>query len=187
MAVTLKEIEGTPAAWPDMTRYPRAAMWEDDMPDAHDPVVAPAVVWRMIERWITTRWRSRSVVYTVEGPGQWEARLSPFTVTATDRWTGAGWEGTTLPPSPLDGFELDDGTYRITGTAGDTSDVPDDVQEAWRRLHSFLLGNASEHLDMLATFKTEGDQGGERPRAYAAQALRLSGAGDLLRPYRRLT
>lgn len=111
--------------------------------------------------------------------------MSPFTASVTERWTGTSWETAILRPSPLDGFDLDGGIFRVAGTAGDTSDVPDDVQEAWRRLHSFILGGSSEHLDMAATFSSE--DGGERPRAYAAKAIPLSGAGDLLRPYRRLT
>lgn len=175
MAVTLKVIETDPTEWPAVTRYPRAAMWEDEM-GGYDPVINAEVVWRMIERWCTTRWPSRAVVYFVEGPGEWGPRLSPYTATATERWTGTDWEAVTLRPSPLCGYDLDGEHYRITGTAGDGSAVPEDVQEAWRRLHSYILGNSSAHLDEL----------GDPEGAPAGKALRYSGAADLLRPYRRL-
>lgn len=186
MAVTLKEVEGVPASWPDVTPYPLAKAWQDADYSGENPSIAPATIWRIIERWITTRWRSRSVVYTVEGAGHWNARLSPFTVSTTERWTGTGWEAVVLRPSPLDGFDVDDGIFRIAGTAGDASAVPDDVQEAWRRLHSYILVGSSEHLDMVTSFGATPETD-ERPRAYAAKAIPLSGAGDLLRPYRRLS
>lgn len=180
MAVVLSEVEGTPAAWPDVTPYPIAAEWS--ALDPQNPTLDPATVWRVVERWVTTRWRSRSLVYVVEGPGSWSSRLTPFTLTGAERWDGAGWVNETLTPAPL-GYALDDFTYRVTGTVGGSGDVPEDVQEAWRRLHSYLLGSASEHLDQTASYR-EGET--ERPRAHAAQALRLSGAADLLRNYRRL-
>lgn len=183
MAVTLKETEGQPSAWPTVAPYPMATEWSELEGD-NNPVVSGEVVWRMVERWITTRWRSRSVVYVVEGPGEWESRLTPFSASVTERWTGSAWMNESFTPSPLGGFDLGNGTYRITGTVGDASGVPEDVEEAHRRLHSFMLGNASEHLDNVAIYNDE--SGGERPRAHAAQALRLSGAADLLRRYRRL-
>lgn len=180
MAVTIQETEGAPAAWPAVTPYPRAAEL-----DPLEPAVTSETVWRMIERWITARWRTRSVTYVVEGPGDWQARLTPFTAIDTEIWTGTSWAASAPRPSPLGGYCFDaEGPYRITGTAGDASDVPDDVQEAWRRLHSYMIGNGSAVLDELAVYRTE-DR--EAPRAYAAQAIRLSGAGDLLRPYRRLS
>ena len=180
MAVILKETEASPAAWPGVTPYPRASAFPDEL----DPTIANETVWRMLERWTTVRWPRRAVVFVVEGPGDWAPRLTPFAATATERWTGSAWESCALAPSPLGGFDLDEGVYRIAGEAGDDSPVPEDAAEAWRRLHSYLLGASEAHrATNLAYFSGEG---GEAPRGWAARALSLSGAADLLRPYRRI-
>ena len=179
MAVTLKETEGTPAAWPVVTAYPRAAQL-----DPYEPNVSNAAVWQRIEAWISTRWPAREVVYVVEGTGYWTARLRPFTVTKVEVWVDVGWIESAPHPDPFGDLHLgEDLPYRITGMAGDDSTPPDVVLEAWRRLHGYMVGNASAPLDGLATHSTETH---EAARGYGARAIQLSGAGDLLRPYRRL-
>lgn len=179
MAVTLSEIEGAPEAWPEVSPYPRAALG-----DPYDAEVTPEAVWQVIERWVTVRWAARPVTFIAEGPGLWASRLTPFALVGAELWTGDAWTEATPGPSPFGGLELGEDIYRITGTVGDDSPVPQDAAEAWRRLHSYLLGDANTHrASALAMFSLEG---GDRPRAHAAQALRLSGAADLLRPYRRI-
>lgn len=180
MAVTLKEDESAPAAWPTVTPYLRAAQL-----DPYEPDVSNAAVWQRIEAWISTRWPAREVVYTVEGTGYWKARLRPFTVAKVEVWVDVGWIEAAPHPDPFGDLNLtEDRPYRITGTAGDDSTPPDVVQEAWRRLHSYMVGNASATLDGLSRHSSDTH---EATRGYGAKAMQLSGAADLLRPYRRLS
>ena len=179
MAITVSEIEGAPAAWPVVTAYARAATL-----DPYEPDVSNAAVWQRIEAWVSTRWTARNVVYLAEGPGDWKSRLYPFTPTKTEVWAGTGWIDAVLAPTPFgDLYLAQDHAYRITGTVGDDSTPPDVVQEAWRRLHSYMVGNASATLDGLARHSSDTH---EAPRGFGAKAMQLSGAADLLRPYRGL-
>lgn len=172
MAVTfLSETEGQPSAWPPVPGH------DGDL-DA---------VWQRVEAWITYRWRARPVVYVVEGPGEWVPRLGPFTLGTVQRWDGSKYVTVTLLPGPL-GFMLDGYTYRVTGTAGDTSTPPPAVLTAVSRLAEYM--DTPEKHPGASAYKTGVgplDIEEQRSPAWLAKALAYSGAADLLRPYRRLS
>jgi len=178
----LSEAEGDPAAWPVVT--PRRALDNEAVDYGVPPEseVEAAIIWRRLEAWIAHRWPARSVTWLLRGPGDWSPRLAPFTLSTAERWNGAAWETATPDPAPL-GYALDAATWRISGTAGDDSATPADVLEAWRRLHEYARGVAHRHLGGAAIYQTDGDR---RPAGWAGKAIHLSGAADLLRPYRRL-
>ena len=171
MAVILSEVEGQPSAWPSITGF-------DD--DALKPV------WQRVESWIATRWRSRSIVWVIEGPGEWTPRLAPFTLVTVERWDGAAWVAETATPAPL-GYDLGDGTYRVTGTVGDTSTPPPAVIEAVSRLAKYLADDTHQIAGASSQSESVGGVTVQHDRSvqWLARALTYSGAGDLLRPWRR--
>ncbi|MEM0990816.1 MAG: hypothetical protein AAGK00_18255 [Pseudomonadota bacterium] len=178
-ATTLNEAEEAPASYPNVTH------WIGDFRVAlpGDPTVSQVVTWQRIEAWIATRWTARSVVYIAEGSGEWLPRLSPFTTTTVQLWRNSSWATVTLDPTPLGGLQLPTGdTYRITGIAGDDSPHPEAVLEAWRRLHEFQ--HAAAFSKWNETAFVGGDEG--ITRAWAAKEMHLSGAADLLRPWRNM-
>lgn len=141
------------------------------------------VTWQRLESWIAWRWPTRTVTWIIEGPGDWRPRLYPFTSSAAERWIDGAWTAETLKATPLGGFTLaNEGPYRITGTAGDDSNPPAAVIEAFHRLHEFQSGIALTSRNDTARTQ-DGDT--ELVRAWAAKAIHLSGAADLLRSYRR--
>ena len=71
MAVIVVESEGTPAA------YPAAP----DGLSAAAQALDAAMIWQRLESWIAYRWGERSVIYIVEGPGDFVPRLSPVSYT----------------------------------------------------------------------------------------------------------
>lgn len=179
MARTISEEEGAPAEWPELVLINPPYLNDD-----FERFVNPKIVWRRIEQWITRRWASREVVYVAEGPGIWRPRLIPFTVTTTERWADAEWTACTLDPSPFGGVELPGaGPYRITGTAGDDGKLPEDIFEAAGRLYIYFRGIGNSAWNETAVYRTEGWQA---PSSWAGKAIHLSGAADMLRPYRRL-
>ena len=171
MAVILSETEGQPSAWPSITGF-------DD--DALKPI------WQRIESWIAYRWRSRSVAWVIEGPGDWTPRLTPFTLTTAERWDGSAWVAGELAAAPL-GYVVPAGTFRVTGTVGDTATPPPAVIEAVSRLAKYLaddtyqIAGASSQSESVGGVTVQHD----RSAQWLARALSYSGAGDLLRPWRR--
>lgn len=177
MAVTVRESEGLPAS------YPASPVGLSLKALALDR----AFLWQRIESWIARRWPSRSVTYIAEGPGWWAPRLYPFTASTTERWQDANWIACTLDPTPFGGLELPgEGPYRIAGTAGDDSAPPAAVTEAHRRLAEYLAGATDGEVEQAMTSASEGDYRFERPATWLARSMQLSGAADLLRPYRGL-
>ena len=181
MAVTIRQTEDAPAAFPD----PPSGL--SDAAAALDP----AVIWRRIEAWVAWRWTERGVIWTVEGAGDWTPPLSPAVIVSAELWSGAAYAGLTLPDGPF-GFDLADcGLYRIVATVGGGI-VPEDVSEAFRRLAEYSAGiGAYSMFDGRAGASTTdvkiGDniaQHFERAPTWAARALINSGAADLLRRYR---
>jgi hypothetical protein len=166
-AETLQETEGEPASYPAL-------------PGTF--TVTPAVVWKRLEGWIAHRWAERTVEWVVAGPGTWKPRLKPASIDSSEAWDGDTWESVTLKPGPL-GYELDERTYKITATVGSTDSPPDVVIEATKRLAEFL-DEAGADPAKGASSVTDGDYSFTRPSGWAARAIHLSGAGDLLRAYR---
>lgn len=176
----LEQIEAVPASYPPApSGLPEGAAALDN-----------AMLWQRIEQWVAYRWTARNVVWIVTGPGHFEPRLFPATITKAEVWRNDAWEELTLPASPLGGLRmLGDGPYRFTATVGGGT-VPPAVNEAYRRLAGYLADASAHSLPPGARSFTHavGDVSvSVRGSAtWQAQAIESSGAGDLLRPYRRL-
>lgn len=175
MAVTLKEVEAVPAAFPDAPAgLPAAAAALD-----------PTALWQRIEAYCAARWTAREVVWTVEGEGDWTPPIAPAAVTTTEVWESGAWAAVTLPAGPYGYCLPGDGPYRITATVGG-GDLPPAVSEAFRRLAEYLSdgtdrsGASSYRVNMGPI-----EEQYERSVAWVARAMDLSGAADLLRPWKR--
>ena len=126
MAETLKQDEAVPT-------YPATPSGLS----AAAAAINPAVIWARIEAYVSARWTSRAVVWTVEGPGEWVPILTPATIATVEKWTGTAWETNAPDASPLGGYQLACETYRFSGTVG-AGTVPATVNEAFRRLAEYL-------------------------------------------------
>lgn len=169
MATTLRQTEPIPASY---------------------PMLAPTVlnhVWERIESYISWRFSSRTVIWIVEGCGEWFPPLSPTTLTTFERWDGTAWVTWTPVLSPR-GYELGDGTYRFTGTVGANINVPAAVSTACQRLAAYMAASAGE-AGARSVQESDGrlSRTVERSESWTARAMQNSGAADLLRPYRRIT
>ncbi len=136
MTTLLKQSEALPESYPAIANSgwsSGAAALDQDM------------IWQRIEPYIAYRWSSRAVVWTVEGPGEWHAPLTPATVSTVEVWSRANeWETATLDASPLGGYYLPcTGPYRFTATVG-SGDVPAAVNEAFRRLAEYMAARVSK-------------------------------------------
>jgi hypothetical protein len=175
MASTVRITEGDVATRPSVSGLSAAAA-----------AVPAEVIWRRLESWCAHRWGARTVEFIVEGPGCWAAPVRPFTFDEADLWIDGGWQATLLDASPL-GYWLDGETYRISGTVG-AATAPADVLEAFRRLAEYHAqanaALASTGGAVAAESESEGDYRYQRSPTWIARALHLSGASDLLRPYR---
>ena len=96
MTTTIKQSEAIPTDYPAAPSLSTAAAALDEQ-----------MIWQRIESYIAYRWTSRAVVWTVEGPGEWHAPLTPATVSTVEVWSRANeWETATLDASPLGGYCL---------------------------------------------------------------------------------
>ncbi len=178
MAVTLKQTEAGPAS------YPRSPAGLSDAAAA----LEPALIWQRLESYVAHRWTARAATWIVEGPGEWVPPLTPATIETAELWTGEAWEAVTLSPSALGGYVLPGcGPYRFAGTVG-SGTVPAQVNEAFKRLAEYFAatpsvapGSTSERESVDGV----GETAIERSPSWMAKALQNSGAGDLLRSYRR--
>jgi hypothetical protein len=176
-ATTIRQNESVPATYPDAP----------DNLSAAAAALPAAMIWQRIESYTSVRYTSRNVVWIVEGCGEWHPPLSPATVSTVEVWSGADeWETVELSSSPLGGYFLPaSGPYRFTGTAG-SGDVPPAVAEAYRRLAEYIAakpgkpGATSESISAGSITIAH-----RRSASWLAQAMQNSGAGDLLRSYRR--
>jgi hypothetical protein len=178
MAVTIRQTESMPAAYPDPPEVMTAAALALDLD----------LIWQRIEAYIAHRWAERDVVFIAEGPGEWEPPLFPVTITTAEVWRGEAWHELTLPESPMGGYLLaGHGPYRFTGTAGDDeADVPAVVMEAFKRLAEYSAqskGKAGARHERIGAGSISLSH--TRHEAWLGRAMMNSGAGDLLRPYRR--
>lgn len=180
-ARTVKIIEGVPDSYPPIG---------SGSPPPYDTDLQEAV-WQRVESWIAWRFAPRDVVFLIEGPGHWDSPLRPFTVDTVEKWNGLDYVETTARAAPIAAFDLDHGTYRITGEAGLDLDGPEDlpavVAEACDRLAGYFQGlRAAKGINVAASRIASGELALTMGRDWAAQALQRSGAADLLRPYRNL-
>ncbi len=178
----IQQVEATPAAY-------NAKPAKESNGDAVD--LFGDIAWQRIEAWIAWRFSPRNVTWIVEGCGEFVPPLTPVSMTTTEWWNGSAWETATLDPSPLGGYVLPgEGPYRFSGTVGTAADQapPEIVQDAVRRLAEYLAAKPDDDPG-VTTMRDDipGVRTIERQRAasWAARAIHNSGAGDLLRAYRR--
>ncbi|WP_104018443.1 hypothetical protein [Roseovarius nitratireducens] len=173
----LKRQEAIPASYPATPAglSTAAAALDADM------------IWQRIESYIAHRWTERQVIWTVEGPGEFVPDLTPATITAQEVWDGTAWITASLDASFMGGVVLaGDGPYRITADVGGGT-VPAAVDEAFIRLAGYMAdvsdraGVSSYSVGMGGAI----EESYQRNPAWMARAMQNSGAGDLLRPYRR--
>lgn len=171
MTTTIKQTEGAPASYPAISGYSGAELER---------------VWQRIEAYIAHRFSSRTIEFVVEGPGHWHAPLAPATITTVEVWSSAdAWEAADLSPSPYGYWLPATGPYRFAGTVGGGT-VPSAVEEAFRRLAAYMaarVGKAGASSENLTAGSVT--VGYRRDAAWIADAMRNSGAGDLLRQFRR--
>jgi len=180
--------EAEPATFPTLTVYDAEGLANED------PIVIDRPVWLRLESYIARRWTPRQCVWTVQGPGTFEPHLAPVSNLTSDVWDSETfvWDAVTLGQTPLGYCLPDSRTYRITGTVGDTADaVPQSVTEAYLRLKLYADEARAESIPVgVGSYSLKlGDGYSEditRNPSHLARALQNSGAGDLLRSYRRV-
>jgi hypothetical protein len=168
-------LEATPAAWPALP---------DGLSTAA-AALAPGLVWGRIEAWVAHRWSEREVVWIVDGPGCFAATLTPATVTTTEVWDSPSWSPVELVAGPRGLILPASGPDRITADVG-AGPVPDVVLEAYRRLAEYFA-TPHDHpgVSRMTVEAASVNISRDRSPAWLARAMDYSGAGDLLRPYRR--
>ncbi|RDL52103.1 hypothetical protein BLJAPNOD_03254 [Ensifer sp. M14] len=177
MATTIKQVEAIPAAYPATPSGLSTAAAALD----------PDMIWQRIEAYTAHRYTSRAIEWITEGCGEWHPPLAPATVSTVEVWQADAWESVTLSPSPMGGYVLPGGTYRFVGTVG-SGTVPEIVNEAFRRLAEYMAAAKKGSPGTTRERVTAGSVTVDKSRAasWAAQAMANSGAGDLLRNFRRV-
>ncbi|WP_085307944.1 hypothetical protein [Planktotalea arctica] len=172
----IKQFEDVPAVYPDA-------------PDGLSTAAAAMdanLIWARIEAYTAHRFTAREVVWTLLGDAgdQFHPRLAPVVSSFAHHW-GDEWDAVTLQSGPL-GFVLPfDGTYRITAQVG-AGLVPAPVSEAFRRLVEYMSeedgpSGSSSFVSSIGPL----EESVTRSPNWMARAMQQSGAGDLLRSYRR--
>jgi len=173
----IKQFEDVPATYPAAPSglSARAAALDAKM------------IWARIEAYTAWRFTLREVVWTLIGDGgdQFNPRLTPVVSREGHAWRQEAWVPVSLLDGPLGIILPSDGTFKITAQVGG-GDVPAAVSEAFRRLAEYLADDpgtagASSTAVEIGPIREEL----ERNPAWVAKAMQYSGAGDLLRPYRR--
>ena len=152
------------------------------------------MIWSRIEAYTAHRFTDREVVWTIEGreDDDWTPSLAPVTSVTAEKWESGAWVSTTLPDGPLGYCVPSDGIFRVRAQVG-AGPTPAAITEAFRRLaeYSAEIGDRGLLKDAPGATSYSSNLGGEiqesfsRHAAWAARAIQNSGAGDLLRPYRR--
>lgn len=197
MSATLKITEGAPASYPQVVAPTPA--------DGSQLQMIANTAWQRVEAYIAHRWGSRSIEYIADGPGSWQPRLTPTTITSAEIWRDGAWAPVTLAADPFGGYNLDAETYCFTGTCGSDDEPPRAVKSAVFRLIEYFLAvdetprderplrsfsYERRGVDPLASVHSPApDQGVSFERTgatWVSRALQHSGAADLLRPFRNL-
>ncbi|QLL41899.1 hypothetical protein [Sulfitobacter pontiacus] len=181
MIDVIKQFEAIPSAYPDA---PAGLSEKAAALDA-------AMIWAKIEAYTAYRFTVREVIWTLRGDGgdEFHPRLTPIVSRVSDIWASDAWEAVTLLDGPFGVCLPVDGIYRITAQVGG-GDVPSSVFEAFRRLAEYQVGarKSTSEPGASAVRTSIGDDlelEVERNPAWVAKAMQYSGAGDLLRSYRR--
>jgi hypothetical protein len=177
MTDLIKQFEAVPAAYPTAPAglSTAAAALDADM------------IWARIESYTAHRFSERAVTWTIAAGAadEWELPLAPLVSQTAERWTGTAWETATSDAGPVGLFLPSADTFRITAQVG-AGPVPAPVSEAFRRLAEYLAddpGTAGASSTSVAIGPIQEEL--TRNPAWVARAMQYSGAGDLLRPYRR--
>ena len=173
----IKQFEDVPAAYPVT---PSGLSVDAAALDA-------AMIWARIESYTAHRWTAREVVWTLLGDGgdQWHPPLGPIVSRVAHVWRNEVWESLTLLDGPLGVCLPFDGTYKITAQVG-AGGVPAPVAEAFRRLAEYMADDPGRVGTTSFTDKIGPlEESVNRAPTWLARAMQYSGAGDLLRPYRR--
>lgn len=174
----LKQSEAVPAAYPTPPSglSPEAAALDEDM------------IWGRIESYTGWRFTPREVVWTFKGDGgdEFEAPLTPVVSREFEVWRETVWLEVPMLDGPLGLVVPFGGTYRVTAQVGAGS-PPVAFLEAFYRLAEYWAdtddrAGASEYGVNMGDSIEENYR---RNPAWLARAMQNSGAGDLLRPYRR--
>jgi hypothetical protein len=173
----IKQFEAVPAAYPVA---PAGLSTEAAALDA-------SMIWARIEDYIAHRFTEREVVWTLIGNDgdQFNPRLTPVASSVAHIWTGEAWEAVTLLDGPFGLCLPSNGTYKITAQVG-AGDMPAAVSEAFRRLAEYMADDPGRVGTTSFTDKIGPlEESVNRAPTWLARAMQYSGAGDLLRPYRR--
>jgi hypothetical protein len=177
MIDVIKQFEDVPVAYPVA---PAGLSTEAAALDA-------SMIWARIEDYIAHRFTEREVVWTLIGNNgdQFNPRLTPVASSVAHIWTGEAWEAVTLLDGPFGLCLPSDGTYKITAQVG-AGGVPAAVSEAFRRLAEYMADDPGRVGTTSFTDKIGPlEESVNRAPTWLARAMQYSGAGDLLRPYRR--
>jgi hypothetical protein len=171
----IKQIEAIPDDYPTVPwgLSTEAAALDSDM------------IWARIEAYTAHRYTPREIVWTVEGAGDWTPPIIPVNTITAEVWESGQWSDTTLQAGPYGFCLIGDGPYRITADVGG-GDVPAPVSGAFTRLAEYMADDpgrvgSSSFTDKIGPL----DESVTRTPTWLARAMQYSGAGDLLRPYRR--
>jgi hypothetical protein len=172
----IKEFENTPAGYPAVPS------------DLSTVAMALNVdmIWARIESYTAHRFTEREVVWTLRADAgdEFHPRLTPVVSSVAHYWDEQ-WESITLRNGPMGICLPFDGTFKITAQVG-AGDVPAPVSEAFRRLAEYLAddpGTAGASGTKVAIGPIQEEL--TRSPNWIARAMQQSGAGDLLRNYRR--
>lgn len=198
MADLLKEVEAIPE------NYPEATLGASDL----GAMVDRGVIWERIESYIRTRYSERTVTWVFEARAgeDWAPPLSPVVSYSSDKWEAGAWVAIGIAEGPVGYCIPSDGTFRVTAQVG-AGPVPHGVSEAFDRLAKYVSAIQRTPGDRLAMRTVSLNPNTDRPSMvppsqeavrvaevdgsvdylsnWPARALQLSGAADLLRPYRR--
>ncbi len=169
----LNFAESAPSAWPRIEGI-------------DDPEFA-ATVWQRIEQYTNYRWPARRVEFALQGQGEFTPLVTPFKPESIKCWSAQKWRVAQMLKTAWCGVCLPfDTQWRLEGIAGDDSVPPAEVLEAARRLSDYFCQIQNDGRTMSATSLSGDDASVDLGAAWAAKAVQRSGAGDLLRRYRRL-
>lgn len=184
MVEVLKQQEVPPAAYPAVP----------DGLSVRALALDANALWQRIEAYTAHRFSEREVVWVIEASegADWCPSLTPIASHVAEKWEGGAWVAVTMPNGPLGLCVPSDGQFRVTAQVG-VGPVPKAVSEAFRRLAEYsveistdgMVGGHAAHQSHDVNIAGEMQESFARSQTWAAKALQLSGAADLLRPYRR--
>lgn len=182
MVEVLRQVEAVPETYPDAP----AGL------STNAAALAPAMVWARIEAYTSYRYTARAVTWTIEGEtgGEFRPPLSPVTSLTSQKWWDASWTAVDLLSGPLGYCLPSDGTFLVSAMVGGGT-PPAPVQAAYSRLAEYLAdaGGPTDRPGAARFSRKIGESLSfdiERNPAWLARAVQNSGAGDLLRPFRRV-